>query len=51
MSEIIKVITVWQPWATLIALRVKRLETRSWATKYRGPLAIVSVGPKRIHVE
>ena len=35
-----KAITVWQPWATLIALRLKRFETRSWSTKYRGPLAI-----------
>ncbi|MFC6545752.1 ASCH domain-containing protein [Cohnella cellulosilytica] len=35
-----KAITVWQPWATLIALRLKRFETRSWSTKYRGPIAI-----------
>ncbi|MFC3788338.1 ASCH domain-containing protein [Paenibacillus sp. GCM10012307] len=36
----IKTITVWQPWATLIALQLKLLETRGWATKHRGPLAI-----------
>jgi activating signal cointegrator 1 len=35
-----KVISIMQPWATLIALREKRFETRSWATKYRGDLAI-----------
>ncbi len=35
-----KVITLWQPWATLIALGVKIHETRSWSTTYRGPLAI-----------
>ncbi|WP_331281011.1 ASCH domain-containing protein [Brevibacillus thermoruber] len=35
-----KAITIHQPWATLIALGEKRFETRSWATKYRGPLAI-----------
>lgn len=35
-----KVISVMQPWATLIALGEKRFETRSWATKYRGELAI-----------
>src|SRR5260370_42620635 len=29
-----------QPWATLIALGAKRIETRSWSTPYRGPLAI-----------
>ncbi|MEK5415220.1 ASCH domain-containing protein [Paenibacillus sp. FSL L8-0708] len=35
-----KAITIIQPWATLIALGEKRFETRSWATKHRGPLAI-----------
>ena len=33
-------ITIWQPWASLIAYGYKRFETRSWATKYRGPIAI-----------
>jgi hypothetical protein len=35
-----KALTLYQPWATLIALGVKRIETRSWSTSYRGPLAI-----------
>lgn len=35
-----KTITIHQPWATLIALGEKRFETRSWATKHRGELAI-----------
>lgn len=35
-----KAITIKQPWATLIALREKQFETRSWQTKYRGPIAI-----------
>jgi hypothetical protein len=35
-----KAITIHQPWATLIALGEKQFETRSWATKYRGELAI-----------
>lgn len=35
-----KAITIIQPWATLIALGVKTLETRSWPTKYRGEIAI-----------
>lgn len=35
-----KIITVRQPWAAAIALGAKRWETRSWPTKYRGPLAI-----------
>lgn len=33
-------ITLWQPWATLVAIGAKKWETRSWATKYTGPLAI-----------
>lgn len=35
-----KAITLWQPWATLWALGFKEYETRSWATNYRGPIAI-----------
>lgn len=35
-----KIITLHQPWATLIALGFKQYETRSWATKYRGTIAI-----------
>lgn len=35
-----KVLTLHQPWASLIALGVKTIETRSWTTSYRGPLAI-----------
>lgn len=35
-----KAISLWQPWATAVALRSKRIETRHWSTRYRGPLAI-----------
>lgn len=35
-----KAITIWQPWASLIAIGAKQYETRSWATSYRGPIAI-----------
>ena len=35
-----KAITLTQPWATLVAIGAKRFETRSWATGFRGPLAI-----------
>jgi activating signal cointegrator 1 len=35
-----KGLTLTQPWATLIALGAKRIETRSWQTSYRGELAI-----------
>lgn len=33
-------LTLHQPWATLIARGAKHYETRSWSTRYRGPLAI-----------
>lgn len=33
-------ITLWQPWASAVALGMKLYETRSWLTQYRGPLAI-----------
>lgn len=35
-----KAITLWQPWASLLACGVIEYETRSWATKYCGPMAI-----------
>lgn len=35
-----KAITIWQPWASLLATGAKQYETRSWETKYRGPIAI-----------
>ncbi len=35
-----KAITLHQPWATFIAEGWKTLETRSWATYYRGRIAI-----------
>ncbi len=35
-----RALTLHQPWASLIALGVKTIETRSWSTSYRGPLAI-----------
>lgn len=35
-----KAITIWQPWAGALAAGIKENETRSWPTKYRGPIAI-----------
>lgn len=35
-----KVLSLTQPWASLVALEEKRIETRSWRTSYRGPIAI-----------
>jgi hypothetical protein len=36
----VKALSLWQPWATSIALGHKRHETRSWSTNYRGPVLI-----------
>ena len=38
----IKALSVRQPWANLIAKGEKSIETRKWATDYRGPLVIAS---------
>jgi activating signal cointegrator 1 len=35
-----KAISLWQPWASAIPAGLKTIETRSWSTPYRGPLAI-----------
>lgn len=35
-----KALTLHQPWATLVAVGAKQVETRGWATRYRGPIAI-----------
>jgi hypothetical protein len=35
-----KALSLWQPWATLVASGAKRIETRCWSTNYRGRLAI-----------
>lgn len=55
-----KVITLWQPWAWLIFVimkfvspqrPVKRIETRSWNTNYRGRVAIHAARFKKIAPE
>jgi hypothetical protein len=35
-----KCLSLTQPWASLVATGAKKIETRSWRTDYRGPLAI-----------
>lgn len=37
---IYRAISLWQPWSSAMAAGLKRNETRSWPTEYRGPLAI-----------
>lgn len=43
-----KGVTIHQPFATAIALGAKRIETRSWRTNYRGPIAIHAGKRRRI---
>ena len=35
-----KAITIWEPYASAIAKGIKKFETRSWKTNYRGTIAI-----------
>jgi hypothetical protein len=35
-----RAISLWQPWASAVALGSKTIETRHWSTDYRGPIAI-----------
>jgi activating signal cointegrator 1 len=38
----VKALTLWQPWASLVAMGAKTVETRIWSTGHRGELAIHS---------
>src|SRR5262245_17702507 len=40
MSKTIKALSLWQPYASLMAIGAKKIETRSWPTGYRGLIAI-----------
>jgi ASCH domain len=39
-----KVLTVRQPWASLIVTGIKDVENRSWRTNYRGHLGVHAAG-------
>lgn len=42
-----KTLSLLQPWASLVVMGLKKIETRSWQTAYRGPLLIhASLGRK-----
>lgn len=43
-----KAITVWQPWAWLLAAGIKHDETRSWRTNYRGEI-LIHAAKKEFH--
>ncbi len=40
MKRQARCLSLWQPWASLIACGSKIYETRSWKTDYRGPVVI-----------
>ena len=45
-----KAISLYQPWASAKAIGSKRIETRSWATSYRGEMAI-HAGKRKVVTE
>ena len=45
-----KVLTIQQPWASLVAHGHKKIETRSWNAKYRGEL-LIHAGAKKIRLQ
>ncbi len=45
-----KVLSLLQPWASLVVLGHKKIETRSWDTKHRGEL-LIHASKKKIRVD
>ena len=43
-----KALTIWQPWASMVAAGIKENETRGYPISYRGPIAI-HAGKKSVH--
>ncbi len=41
-QAIMKALSLHQPWASMIAMGSKTIETRTWPTRYRGELLIAS---------
>jgi ASCH domain len=39
-DNVMKIITLRQPWAELVVSGVKNIENRGWSTAYRGPVLI-----------
>ncbi len=40
MIKGMKALSLLQPWATLVVMGIKKIETRSWSTPYRGRILI-----------
>jgi hypothetical protein len=49
-GDSVKALSLWEPWASLMATGAKSIETRHWATSYRGPLLICAAA-RRIKSE
>lgn len=49
VSNAIKCISLWQPWATAIANGSKLVETRHWEIKHRG-LLLIHAAKKKTHL-
>lgn len=45
--DLLPALSLWQPWASFVALGGKIVETRDWGTDYRGPIAIHAAKPTR----
>ena len=39
-GDSVRALSLWEPWASLMATGAKSIETRHWPTDYRGPLLI-----------
>lgn len=50
MRKEARILSLWQPWASLVALGLKKYETRSWGTNYRGRIAIQATAKQPICV-
>jgi hypothetical protein len=50
LSEARKALTLYQPWASLVAVGAKTIETRPWSTSYRGELWI-HAGKRRMNLD
>ena len=45
-----KAISLLQPWASLVVMGAKTIETRGWGTKYRGPILIHASKGKAVNI-
>ena len=46
ITDEMKALSLWQPWATLMAIEAKRNETRGWRWAYVGDVAICAAAKK-----